>query len=58
VLRYFSPITTIGTPPSAAAREPRIACMFPADDATGAYHRQRLDAHAHAPVRRPALRMP
>ncbi|ARF87389.1 transcriptional regulator [Burkholderia cenocepacia] len=56
MLRYFSPITTIGTPPSAAAQEPRIACMFPADDATGAYHRQRLDALA--PVRRPALRMP
>ncbi|MDN7454069.1 transcriptional regulator [Burkholderia cenocepacia] len=56
MLRYFSPITTIGTPQSAAAREPRIACMFPAGDAAGAYHRQRLDAHA--PVRRPALRMP
>ncbi|SOT41713.1 conserved hypothetical protein [Burkholderia cenocepacia] len=53
MLRYFSPITTIGTPPSAAAQEPHIACMFPADDATGAYHRQWLDAHAHAPVRRP-----
>ncbi|MCA3777560.1 MAG: helix-turn-helix transcriptional regulator [Burkholderia sp.] len=49
VLRYFSLITTVGTPQSAAAQELRIECMFPADDATDARHRQLLDAHA--PVR-------
>ena len=49
VLRYFSLITTVGTPQSAAAQELRIECMFPADDATDARHRQLLDAHE--PVR-------
>lgn len=49
VLRYFSLVTTIGTPQSAAAQELRMECMFPADDATDARHRQLLDAHA--PVR-------
>ncbi|WP_322082291.1 helix-turn-helix transcriptional regulator [Burkholderia sp. BCC1972] len=49
VLRYFSLITTVGTPHSAAAQELRMECMFPADDATDARHRQLLDAHA--PVR-------
>lgn len=49
VLRYFSLITTVGTPQSAAAQELRMECMFPADDATDARHRQLLDAHA--PVR-------
>ncbi|AWG27423.1 transcriptional regulator [Burkholderia cenocepacia] len=49
MLRYFSPITTIGTPQSAAAQELRMECMFPADDAPDARHRQLLDAHA--PVR-------
>ncbi|BAX62714.1 helix-turn-helix domain-containing protein [Burkholderia stabilis] len=49
VLRYFSLITTVGTPQSAAAQELRMECMFPADDATEARHRQLLDAHA--PVR-------
>ncbi|MEK2605278.1 helix-turn-helix transcriptional regulator [Burkholderia arboris] len=46
VLRYFSLITTVGTPQSAAAQELRMECMFPADDATEARHRQLLDAHA------------
>ncbi|RQS31000.1 XRE family transcriptional regulator [Burkholderia sp. Bp8992] len=49
VLRYFSLITTVGTPHSAAAQELRMECMFAADDATDARHRQLLDAHA--PVR-------
>lgn len=48
VLRYFSPITTVGTPQSAAAQELRMECMFPADDATDARRRQLLDAHAPA----------
>ncbi|HGO6126628.1 helix-turn-helix domain-containing protein [Burkholderia cepacia] len=46
VLRYFSLVTTVGTPQSAAAQELRMECMFPADDATDARHRQLLDAHA------------
>ncbi|KVH39980.1 helix-turn-helix domain-containing protein [Burkholderia cepacia] len=50
VLRYFSLVTTVGTPQSAAAQELRMECMFPADDATEARHRQLLDAHA--PMRR------
>ncbi|MPV58291.1 transcriptional regulator [Burkholderia sp. HI2761] len=49
VLRYFSLVTTIGTPQGAAAQELRMECMFPVDDATDARHRQLLDAHA--PVR-------
>ena len=49
VLRYFSLVTTVGTPQSAAAQELRMECMFPADDATEARHRQLLDTHA--PVR-------
>ena len=48
VLRY-SLVTTVGTPQSAAAQELRMECMFPADDATEARHRQLLDTHA--PVR-------
>lgn len=48
-LRYFSLVTTVGTPQSAAAQELRMECMFPADDATDARHRQLLDAHA--PIR-------
>lgn len=46
LLRYFSLVTTVGTPQSAAAQELRMECMFPADDATDARHRQLLDAHA------------
>jgi len=46
VLRYFSLITTVGTPQSAAAQELRMECMFPADDATETRHRQLLDTHA------------
>jgi transcriptional regulator with XRE-family HTH domain len=38
VLRYFSMITTVGTPQTAAAQELRIECMFPADEATETRH--------------------
>lgn len=48
VLRYFSLVTTVGTPQSAAAQELRMECMFPADDATEARHRRLLDAHTPA----------
>jgi transcriptional regulator with XRE-family HTH domain len=46
VLRYFSMITTVGTPQAIAAQELRIECMYPADDASDRRHRDlmaRLD---------------
>jgi len=46
VLRYFSMVTSVGTPQNVAAQELRLECMFPADDATEARHQQLLDAHA------------
>jgi transcriptional regulator with XRE-family HTH domain len=42
VLNYFSMVTTVGTPQSVAAQELRIECMFPADDATEAFHSELL----------------
>jgi transcriptional regulator with XRE-family HTH domain len=44
VLRYFSMVTTVGAPQTVAAQELRVECMFPADDATEARHRQWLAA--------------
>ncbi|GLS18176.1 transcriptional regulator [Labrys miyagiensis] len=38
VLNYFSMVTTVGTPQAVAAQELRIECMFPADEATEAFH--------------------
>ncbi|CAB3776567.1 hypothetical protein LMG28614_00240 [Paraburkholderia ultramafica] len=46
VLRYFSMVTSVGTPQTVAAQELRLECMFPADDATEARHQQLLAAHA------------
>jgi transcriptional regulator with XRE-family HTH domain len=46
VLRYFSMVTTVGTPQNVAAQELRLECMFPADDATEARHQQLFAAHA------------
>jgi transcriptional regulator with XRE-family HTH domain len=40
VLRYFSMVTSVGTPQTIAAQELRLECMFPADDATEAHHQQ------------------
>jgi transcriptional regulator with XRE-family HTH domain len=40
VLRYFSMVTSVGTPQAVAAQELRMECMFPADDATEARHLQ------------------
>jgi len=39
VLRYFSMVTTVGTPNATAAQELRLESMFPADEATEASHR-------------------
>lgn len=46
VLRYFSMVTSVGTPQTIAAQELRLECMFPADDATEARHQQLLAAPA------------
>jgi hypothetical protein len=46
ILRYFSMVTSVGTPQNVAAQELRLECMFPADDATEARHRQLLEAHS------------
>ena len=45
VLRYFSLVTSVGTPQTIAAQELRLECMFPADDATEARHQKLLAAH-------------
>jgi hypothetical protein len=47
VLRYFSMVTSVGTPTTVAAQELRLECMFPADDATEARHRQLLAASSN-----------
>ncbi|WP_322031072.1 helix-turn-helix transcriptional regulator [Paraburkholderia sp. J76] len=46
VLRYFSMVTSVGTPQNVAAQELRLECMFPADDETEAQHRELLAAQA------------
>ena len=45
-LRYFSLVTTVGTPRAVAADDLRLECMFPADAATEAGHAAFVDAHA------------
>ena len=42
ILRYFSMITTVGTPNAVAAQELRLESMFPADEASEAAHRALL----------------
>jgi transcriptional regulator with XRE-family HTH domain len=46
VLRYFSMVTSVGTPQTVAAQELRLECMFPADDATEARHLQLFAVHS------------
>jgi transcriptional regulator with XRE-family HTH domain len=46
VLNYLSMVTTVGTPHAVAAQELRIECMFPADEATEAFHLALLDDDA------------
>ena len=38
MLRYFSMVTTVGTPQTITAQELRIECLFPVDEATEALH--------------------
>jgi transcriptional regulator with XRE-family HTH domain len=37
-LRYFSMVTTVGTPQTVAAQELRIECLFPVDESAEALH--------------------
>jgi transcriptional regulator with XRE-family HTH domain len=46
VLRYFSMVSTVGTPQNVAAQELRLECMFPADDETEVVHQQLLAAYS------------
>lgn len=38
VLRYFSMVSTVGTPTTVAAQELRVECLFPADAETERLH--------------------
>ena len=52
MLRYFSMVTTVGTPQTIAAQELRIECMFPVDESTEALHLElmsRAPFHDHQP---------
>ncbi len=46
-LRYFSMVTTVGTPQTIAAQELRIECLFPLDESTETLH---LEMMHRAPV--------
>ncbi|RQM46953.1 XRE family transcriptional regulator [Paraburkholderia bannensis] len=46
VLRYFSLVSTLGTPQHVAAQELRIECLFPVDEATEARHARLFAQHA------------
>ena len=45
-LKYFSMITTVGTPQTVTAEELRLECMFPADDKTESEHSRFVQAHS------------
>jgi transcriptional regulator with XRE-family HTH domain len=45
-LKYFSMITTVGTPQTVTAEELRLECMFPADDNTESEHSRFVQAHS------------
>jgi len=55
-LRYFSLVTTVGTPQAVAAEELRLECMMPADDETERAHASFVARHTPGPtdLRRPA----
>lgn len=46
-LRYFSMVTTVGTPQTIAAQELRIECLFPVDESTEARH---FELMSRAPI--------
>jgi transcriptional regulator with XRE-family HTH domain len=45
-LKYFSMITTVGTPQTVTAEELRLECMFPADELTETGHGRFIAAHS------------
>jgi transcriptional regulator with XRE-family HTH domain len=45
-LKYFSMITTVGTPQTVTAEELRLECMFPADDKTESEHSRFVQTHS------------
>jgi transcriptional regulator with XRE-family HTH domain len=45
VLKYFSMVTTVGTPQTVAAQELRLECMFPADEETETHHVSLMRLH-------------
>jgi transcriptional regulator with XRE-family HTH domain len=47
-LRYFSMVTTVGTPQTISAQELRVECLFPVDESTEALH---LNLMSRAPAR-------
>jgi hypothetical protein len=47
VLRYFSMVTSVGTPQTVAAQELRLECLFPADDVTEAHHLRLFATHSN-----------
>lgn len=48
VLRYFSMVSTVGTPQTVTAQELRVECLFPADDETEARHASLFDEASEA----------
>jgi hypothetical protein len=44
VMKYFSLVTTVGTPQTIAAQELRVECMYPADEETEILHPKLLAA--------------
>jgi len=51
VLRYFSMVTSVGTPQTVATQELRLEGLFPADDATQARHAQLFAGGSPATLR-------
>ena len=45
VLKYFSMVSTVGTPQTIAAQELRVECLFPADELTETHHVAFMEQH-------------
>ena len=50
-LRYFSMVTTVGTPQTITAQELRIECLFPVDEGTEALHLELMSRSAGMNIR-------
>jgi hypothetical protein len=57
-LRYFSMVTTVGTPQDIAAQEIRQENFFPTDDATAAHRWDRVSVRGSRPAPRAARPAP